>query len=127
MRLLSSIAAVAAVAAATCSAMAKDCQYCSTGPNAPVASMTDSYQTDVDPGKNAKLSLTVTIPGKSQSISGPFPVIFYFNGFQVGHRPLSLCSVTAWTCFEGAWGMTYAVVLMWELDVGTLWLLQGLC
>lgn len=85
MRLLSSIAAVAAVAAATCSVMAKDCQYCSTGPCVPTDFLTSPYQTHVDPGKNAKLSLTITIPGKCQSIQGPFPVIIYLNGFQVGH------------------------------------------
>ena len=83
MRLLNSIAAVAAVAAATCTVMAKDCQFCSSGPCVPTKSLESPYQTHVDPGKNAKLSLTITIPGKCQSIQGPFPVIFYLNGFQV--------------------------------------------
>ena len=83
MRLLSSIAAVAAVAAATCTVMAKECQYCSSGPCVPTEVLNASYQTHVDPGKNAKLSLTVTIPGNCQSIQGPYPVILYLNGFQV--------------------------------------------
>ena len=83
MRLLSSIAAVAAVAAASCSVMAKDCQYSSTGPCVPTGVLNAPYQTHVHPGKNAKLGLTITIPGKCESIQGPFPVILYLNGFQV--------------------------------------------
>ena len=63
--------------------MARGCQYCSDGPCAPARSHGFSYETAVSPGKNAELSLTVTLPGKSESIKRPFPVIFFFNGFQV--------------------------------------------
>ena len=71
------------MAAATCTVMARDCQYCSSGPCVPIEVLEASYQTHVEPGKNAKLSLTVTIPGRCQSIQGPYPVILYLNGFQV--------------------------------------------
>lgn len=63
-------------------AMAGGCGYCSSGPCVPTGSLSSLYQTDV-PGKNAKLRLTVTIPGTSDSFRNPFPVIFFFNGFQV--------------------------------------------
>ncbi|CAK0760866.1 hypothetical protein CVIRNUC_002807 [Coccomyxa viridis] len=80
--LTSSVAAFAALVAATGSSMARGCQYCSDGPCAPARSHGFSYQTAVSPGKNAELSLTVTLPGRSESIKRPFPVIFFFNGFQ---------------------------------------------
>ena len=91
MGLLTRFALVAVAAVGTAAAlrregagptMAGDCGYCSSGPCVPTGSLSTFYQTNV-PGKNAKLSLTVTIPGTSDSFRNPFPVIFFFNGFQV--------------------------------------------
>ena len=119
-------------------AMAGGCGYCSSGPCVPTGSLSTFYQTDV-PGKNAKLRLTVTIPGTSDSFRNPFPVIFFFNGFQVRtinepSTPENTASLTPYVH-----GNVASPVLLHAPDAhsrtslprysgaGARWLLPGLC
>lgn len=126
--LTSSVAAFAALVAATGSSMARGCQYCSDGPCAPARSHGFSYQTAVSPGKNAELSLTVTLPGRSESIKRPFPVIFFFNGFQVTVYPRVYVNASSllFCAQQPAWLSMITGTLICAC-AGALWVLQGIC
>ena len=126
--LTSSVAAFAAIVAATGSSMARGCQYCSDGPCVPARSHGFSYQTTISPGKNAELSLTVTLPGKSESIKRPFPVIFFFNGFQVTLHAKFYANATSLPCCAQQPALLSMLTVTYiRACAGALWLLQGIC
>ena len=72
--------------AATASRLVEACDYTSLGPCLPLDSLSSVYRAQDSSGKVTRLSLKVTIPGQHASIQPPYPVLFFFNGFQVTYR-----------------------------------------
>jgi hypothetical protein len=78
---LTSLAAVAVTAAAT--SVGNTCVYCSSGPCVPTVNIDSPFEAEDSTGKKSKLSVKLTVPGTAASVKPPYPVIFFFNGFQV--------------------------------------------
>lgn len=75
--------------AAAASRLAEACDYSSLGPCLPLSSLATTYHAKDPAGNGTRLSLKVTIPGQVASIPRPYPILFFFNGFQVG-----CCTIT---------------------------------
>jgi len=73
---------IATMALAVTAAPSSSSGYSSEGPCVPTSGLDTDFQTKLPEGKNAKLRVRVTVPGAG-AIKAPYPVLFFFNGFQV--------------------------------------------
>ena len=67
--------------AAAAVSVAGQCPYTSDGPCTPVSREQTGLQADVQ-GGTVKLDVKVTIPHESTAFQPPYPLVFFFNGFQ---------------------------------------------
>ncbi|CAL8467607.1 g7145 [Coccomyxa elongata] len=71
-----------ATVAAASSRLSEACDYSSLGPCIPTSNVCGSCPAKDSSGKETKLRLKITVPGQDASVSPPYPVLFFFNGFQ---------------------------------------------
>lgn len=106
--LAASVVASAQVAFASDSS----CSYCEEGPAVP-STLRDSYVAPHGTG-SIRLALTVTLPGNIEATSEsgrgpPYPVLFFFSGFQV--RWQSHCLY--WKAAHRNWKLTWRFFCHW--------------
>ena len=100
-----SLAASVVASAQVASASGQGCRYCEEGPAVP-STLRDSYLAPHGTG-SIRLALTVTLPGNNDATSEsgrgpPYPVLFFFSGFQVQMQSHCLY----WTAARHIWKLS---------------------